>query len=112
MIGSPNGAKASRAGTTPRTTVSAGPRTAVTGSGTASVIHQTRTQATTARSPPAAAPRPGGGKARSRAKAAGPRTSPAARRRLSKRASASERRPSAGGGRGEGRGGRHRQWEV
>ncbi len=43
MIGSANGASAARAGTTPKTTASIGPRTAVTAMGKASLTHRTTT---------------------------------------------------------------------
>jgi hypothetical protein len=48
MMGSANGASAVRAGATPIITATAGPRMAVTASGSASVIHSTIASAITA----------------------------------------------------------------
>src|SRR5215207_9478068 len=86
--GSAKGANTSFAGATLRTTHAAAPTSAVTGSGSASVIHSSTTAAITAASLCASGLRPGSGNRSSTANASGATTNPAARRQRSNRASA------------------------
>jgi hypothetical protein len=88
ISGSANGAKTSFAGATLKTTHPAAPSSAVTGSGSDSVIHSTTTAAITAASLCASGLRPGSGSRSSARKTAGASTNPATRRQRSKRASA------------------------
>src|SRR5829696_7099185 len=86
--GSAKGANTSFAGATFSTTQAAAPTSAVTGSGSASVIHRSTTAAITAASLCASGFNPGSGSSSSAANASGATTNPAARRQRSNRASA------------------------
>ena len=90
MIGSPNGANISAAVPTPTSTASAGPSTAVTGIGTASVIHHVSTQASTAANRCAAGDSDPAGSSSAIRNSPGPRKRPIVRRRRSNRSSPGE----------------------
>jgi hypothetical protein len=87
--GSANGANTSRAGATRIATHAAAPASAVTGSGSASVIHRMTTAAITAASRCASGFSAGSGRSSNRIKTEGASTNPATRRTRSKRASPS-----------------------
>jgi hypothetical protein len=89
--GSPKGANISIAVPTPRSTERAAPSKAVTGIGTASVIHQVKTSANTATRRAAGADNPEIGKTRRPTNRTGPDRRPAAFRIRSNRSSAGER---------------------
>src|SRR5215203_6909445 len=86
--GSAKGANTSLAGATFSTTQAAAPTRAVTGSGSASVIHSSTTAAITAASLCASGFNPGSGNSSNAANASGATTNPATRRQRSNRASA------------------------
>ena len=90
MIGSANGAKTARTGATPSSTASVGPTSAVTGSGSASVIQSVIMHARIAASRCAGAGRPGIGQSSSATKISGATTSPIVRRRRLNCSSAGE----------------------
>ena len=90
MIGSANDASARRAVATWKTTASAGPSSAVTAIGSASLTHSTTTVAMTAARRCPSGDSPGIGAASTATKTAGARNRPAVRRRRLKRSSAGE----------------------
>ena len=90
MIGSANGANAADAGATPSSTTSVGPTSAVTDSGSASVIQKTTMRARIAARRWAGGGSAGAGSARISAKSTGPMRRPAVRRRRLKCSSAGE----------------------
>jgi hypothetical protein len=83
----PNGASASSAGTTPRTTIAPTPMSPPTGIGTGSVIHRTMTPSSTAASRCWSRGRPKGSSAKTTV-TTGARNSPTVRRPFSNRSSA------------------------
>jgi hypothetical protein len=93
MMGSAKLAKICLADPIPATTQSAGPISAVTGRGTASVIHNVTTNPSTARRRWAFSSRPVMGENHSARKMSGARTNPDFCRRFSNRCSCSERTP-------------------
>ncbi len=90
MIGSANEASARRAGATWKITARAGPSSAVTAIGSASLTHSTTTAAITAARRCPLSDRPGIGTNGSSRRTAGATNSPAVRRRRLKRSSAGE----------------------
>ncbi len=90
MIGSANGAKTTLTGATPSRTASVGPRSAVTDSGSASVIQSTIIKQSTAASLCAATGSVGAGHRMMTRKRNGPAMSPKVRRCRLKRSSAGE----------------------
>ena len=90
MIGSANEASARRAVATWKTTASAGPSSAVTAIGSASLTQSTTTAAITAARRCPASESPDIGSSRTSSSVAGARKRPAVRRRRLKRSSAGE----------------------